>query len=88
MGRKAFLVRRAAAQRSSPRSRPAAPRRRVRSAAGASRARCGFQCHHLVSCAGGGSSGYPQQKALFGENLLRFAAGEPLLNICRGAAGM
>jgi len=38
--------------------------------------------------AGGGSSGYPQQKALFGENLLRFAAGEPLLNVCRDAAGM
>jgi phosphoglycerate dehydrogenase-like enzyme len=36
--------------------------------------------------AGGGSSGYPQQKALFGKNLLRFAAGEPLLNVCRSAA--
>ena len=36
--------------------------------------------------AGGGSSGYPQQKELFGENLLRFAAGEPLLNVCRSAA--
>jgi phosphoglycerate dehydrogenase-like enzyme len=36
--------------------------------------------------AGGGSSGYPQQKALFGKNLLRFSAGEPLLNVCRGAA--
>jgi phosphoglycerate dehydrogenase-like enzyme len=36
--------------------------------------------------AGGGSSGYPQQKALFAKNLLRFAAGEPLLNVCRGAA--
>jgi phosphoglycerate dehydrogenase-like enzyme len=36
--------------------------------------------------AGGGSSGYPQQKALFGNNLLRFSAGEPLLNVCRGAA--
>jgi phosphoglycerate dehydrogenase-like enzyme len=33
--------------------------------------------------AGGGSSGYPQQKALFGKNLLRLAAGEPLLNVCR-----
>jgi phosphoglycerate dehydrogenase-like enzyme len=33
--------------------------------------------------AGGGSSGYPQQKALFAENLSRFAAGEPLLNVCR-----
>jgi phosphoglycerate dehydrogenase-like enzyme len=38
--------------------------------------------------AGGGSSGYPQQKALFAQNLLRFAAGEPLLNVCRGAAGI
>jgi phosphoglycerate dehydrogenase-like enzyme len=37
--------------------------------------------------AGGGSSGYPQQKALFGKNLLRFAAGEPLLNVCHIAAG-
>jgi phosphoglycerate dehydrogenase-like enzyme len=37
--------------------------------------------------AGGGSSGYPQQKALFAENLLRFAAAEPLLNVCRSAAG-
>jgi phosphoglycerate dehydrogenase-like enzyme len=36
--------------------------------------------------AGGGSSGYPQQKALFAENLLRFTAGEPLLNVCRSAA--
>jgi len=36
--------------------------------------------------AGGGSSGYPQQKALFAKNLLRFAAGEPLLNVCRGPA--
>ena len=36
--------------------------------------------------AGGGSSGYPQQKVLFGQNLLRFAAGEPLLNVCRSAA--
>jgi phosphoglycerate dehydrogenase-like enzyme len=34
--------------------------------------------------AGGGSSGYPQQKDLFGKNLLRFCAGEPLLNVCRG----
>jgi phosphoglycerate dehydrogenase-like enzyme len=33
--------------------------------------------------AGGGSTGYPQQKALFANNLLRFAAGEPLLNVCR-----
>ncbi len=36
--------------------------------------------------AGGGSSGYPQQKALFGRNLSRLAAGEPLLNVCRGPA--
>jgi phosphoglycerate dehydrogenase-like enzyme len=35
--------------------------------------------------AGGGSSGYPQQKALFGENLVRLAAGEPLRNVCRAA---
>jgi phosphoglycerate dehydrogenase-like enzyme len=35
--------------------------------------------------AGAGSSGYPQQKTLFGRNLLRFAAGEPLLNVCRSA---
>ncbi|HEY3642232.1 MAG TPA: D-2-hydroxyacid dehydrogenase [Xanthobacteraceae bacterium] len=33
--------------------------------------------------AGGGSFGYPQQKALFAENLLRFCAGEALLNVCR-----
>jgi len=33
--------------------------------------------------AGAGSTGYPQQKALFGQNLTRFAAGEPLLNVCR-----
>jgi phosphoglycerate dehydrogenase-like enzyme len=33
--------------------------------------------------AGGGSTGYPQQKALFAKNLARLAAGEPLLNICR-----
>src|ERR1700722_2657483 len=35
--------------------------------------------------AGGGSSGYPQQKALFAANLLRLAAGEPLRNVCRVA---
>jgi phosphoglycerate dehydrogenase-like enzyme len=35
--------------------------------------------------AGGGSDGYQQQKDLFGRNLLRFSAGEPLLNVCRGA---
>ncbi len=33
--------------------------------------------------AGGGSSGYPQQKALFADNLSRFDAGQPLLNVCR-----
>jgi phosphoglycerate dehydrogenase-like enzyme len=33
--------------------------------------------------AGAGSSGYPQQKALFGENLARLAAGKPLRNVCR-----
>jgi phosphoglycerate dehydrogenase-like enzyme len=36
--------------------------------------------------AGGGLSGYAQQQALFGKNLLRFAAGESLLNVCRMAA--
>jgi phosphoglycerate dehydrogenase-like enzyme len=35
--------------------------------------------------AGGGSNGYQQQKDLFGRNLLRFSAGEPLLNVCREA---
>jgi phosphoglycerate dehydrogenase-like enzyme len=35
--------------------------------------------------AGGGSDGYQQQKDLFGRNLLRFSAGEPLLNVCRAA---
>jgi phosphoglycerate dehydrogenase-like enzyme len=33
--------------------------------------------------AGGGSSGYTEQKALFAENLARFRAGEPLRNVCR-----
>jgi phosphoglycerate dehydrogenase-like enzyme len=33
--------------------------------------------------AGGGSTGYPQQKALFEKNLARYLAGEPLLNVCR-----
>jgi phosphoglycerate dehydrogenase-like enzyme len=33
--------------------------------------------------AGAGSTGYPQQKALFGQNLARYAAGEALLNVCR-----
>lgn len=37
--------------------------------------------------AGGGSSGYPQQRALFAENLARFRAGEPLRNVCRAPAG-
>ena len=32
--------------------------------------------------AGGGSTGYAQQKALFAENLACLAAGEPLRNIC------
>jgi phosphoglycerate dehydrogenase-like enzyme len=32
--------------------------------------------------AGGGSSGYPQQKVLFAKNLARLAAGETLLNVC------
>jgi phosphoglycerate dehydrogenase-like enzyme len=33
--------------------------------------------------AGGGSTGYPQQKELFANNLARYLAGEPLLNVCR-----
>jgi len=33
--------------------------------------------------AGGGSSGYLQQKALFADNLARFVADEPLRNVCR-----
>jgi phosphoglycerate dehydrogenase-like enzyme len=33
--------------------------------------------------AGGGSTGYPRQRALFGENLSRLSAGNPLLNVCR-----
>jgi phosphoglycerate dehydrogenase-like enzyme len=37
--------------------------------------------------AGGGSSGYPRQKALFGENLARFTAGKPLVNVCRAPVG-
>ena len=32
--------------------------------------------------AGGGSTGYARQKALFAENLACLAAGEPLRNIC------
>jgi len=38
--------------------------------------------------AGGGSNGYQQQKDLFGRNLLRFSAGEPLLNVCRRAGSL
>ena len=33
--------------------------------------------------AGQGSSGYPQQRKLFGENLARFRAGKPMLNECK-----
>jgi phosphoglycerate dehydrogenase-like enzyme len=33
--------------------------------------------------AGTGSTGYPQQKKLFAENLRRLQSGEPLLNECR-----
>jgi phosphoglycerate dehydrogenase-like enzyme len=33
--------------------------------------------------AGGGSTGYAQQKVLFAENLARLAAGELLVNVCR-----
>lgn len=36
--------------------------------------------------AGGGSTGYPQQRALFAANLARFCAGEALLNVCRVAS--
>jgi phosphoglycerate dehydrogenase-like enzyme len=32
---------------------------------------------------GGGSTGYPQQKALFAENLARFQAGQGLRNLCK-----
>jgi phosphoglycerate dehydrogenase-like enzyme len=32
--------------------------------------------------AGQGSSGYPGQRRLFGDNLARFRAGEPMLNLC------
>jgi len=32
---------------------------------------------------GGGSTGYPEQRRLFGENLRRFKAGEPMLNECK-----
>jgi phosphoglycerate dehydrogenase-like enzyme len=37
--------------------------------------------------AGGGTTGYPQQKALFAENLARYLAGEPLRNVCRMPQG-
>jgi phosphoglycerate dehydrogenase-like enzyme len=37
--------------------------------------------------AGSGSEGYLHQRKLFGENLRRFKAGEPLLNLCRSPAG-
>ena len=33
--------------------------------------------------AGQGSSGYPQQRKLFGENLARFRDGKPMLNECK-----
>jgi phosphoglycerate dehydrogenase-like enzyme len=33
--------------------------------------------------AGQGSSGYPQQRKLFGDNLARFKAGKPMLNECK-----
>ena len=33
--------------------------------------------------AGQGSSGYPGQRRLFGDNLARFRAGEPMLNLCK-----
>jgi phosphoglycerate dehydrogenase-like enzyme len=32
--------------------------------------------------AGQGSSGYPQQRRLFGDNLARFRSGQPMLNRC------
>jgi D-2-hydroxyacid dehydrogenase (NADP+) len=37
--------------------------------------------------AGGGTSGYPQQKILFAENLARYVAGKPLRNVCRPPVG-
>ena len=33
--------------------------------------------------AGQGSSGYPQQRKLFGDNLARFREGKPMLNECK-----
>jgi hypothetical protein len=41
------------------------------------------QRHHHAHVAGGGSTGYAQQKALFADNLARLAAGAPLRNVCR-----
>jgi phosphoglycerate dehydrogenase-like enzyme len=38
--------------------------------------------------AGTGSTGYPQQKKLFAENLRRLQSGKPLLNECRIPAGV
>jgi phosphoglycerate dehydrogenase-like enzyme len=32
--------------------------------------------------AGQGSSGYPGQRRLFSDNLARFRAGKPMLNLC------
>jgi len=37
--------------------------------------------------AGGGTTGYPQQKALFADNLARHVAGQPLRNVCRMPVG-
>jgi len=37
--------------------------------------------------AGGGTTGYPQQKALFADNLARYRAGQPLRNVCRAPVG-
>ena len=33
--------------------------------------------------AGQGSSGYPQQRKLFGDNLARFRDGRPMINLCK-----
>jgi phosphoglycerate dehydrogenase-like enzyme len=33
--------------------------------------------------AGQGSSGYPQQRKLFGDNLARFRDGKPMINLCQ-----
>ena len=37
--------------------------------------------------AGQGSSGYPEQRRLFGDNLARFREGKPMLNECKVPAG-